>query len=104
MGLFDDLFNNLDIKLDLDTSTTNNSVEKNRLKEKLKKLDQCEDSLMDARSTLSGFKTIVRNHWKGEDAKELINKITELEKQFTKVINSIAPLKNRIKETIDEEV
>lgn len=104
MGLFDNLFNiDLDIDWNLNSSTNDNSIEKNRLKEKLKKLDKCEDSLIDARGELADFKTSVRNHWKGEDAKELIYKISELEKQFTKVIHSISPLKTKIKETIDGE-
>ncbi len=104
MGLFDDLFNfDLDIDWNLSSPTNDNSAEKNKLKEKLKKLDKCEDSLRDARSELSDFKTSVRSNWKGDDAKELINKITELERQFTKVMNSITPLKTKIEETIDGE-
>ncbi len=102
MGLFDELFN-IDWDLDLNLTPNTNSPEKNRLKEKLNRLDKCEKSLIDARNTISDFKTSVRNHWKGEDAKELINKITELERQFSKVINSINPLKIRIKNTIDGE-
>lgn len=96
MGLFDNLF-------DISMNNSNNIGEKNRQKEKLRKLDKCKDALIDARNELSDFKTSVRNHWKGEDAKELISKITELERQFSKVINSIDPLKNRIEETIDGE-
>ena len=96
MSIFDNLFN-IDISIN-----PANTLEKNKEKEKLQKLEKCKYSLREARNSLADFKTSIRNNWKGKDGEELIDKITALERQFTTVINQIDSLKRKIEEAIDE--